>query len=90
MAIKLEINGNECEVRFRHTTAGDQDVTHCFFLREDIAIGRGLAVRHPNDRPNRIVGRKVALADALRSQPKENRRLVWEAFFAASPRHKRG
>lgn len=87
--MRFELNGKECELRFRYHIVRGQDTTTCLFLHEGVEINRGLAVRHPSDRSNRIIGRKVALADALKSQPREYRTLVWSAFFAASPRHKR-
>jgi len=74
----------------------DRELCECL-IRESspnrtiVAVGQ--AVQHPKDRPNRIVGRKVALAHALQaawpgSGGRDQRRQAWHAFFRASPRHK--
>ena len=47
-------------------------------------------VCHPNDHYDIRKGRKAALAAALKKLglPKADRLVVWDAFFAASPKHK--
>lgn len=90
--MRLEIDGIKYEIRFRHDVVGgvgSQDMTQCLILREGNVVKRGMAVRHPNDRPNRIIGRKVALTDAIADYPRLRHRKIWDAFFEASPRHKR-
>ena len=43
----------------------------------------GVAKLHPNDRPDKIIGKKVALANAMhgRIQRKDHRTIIWKAFF---------
>lgn len=43
----------------------------------------GVAYLHPNDKPDKIIGKKVALGKALESggADKELRRMIWKAFW---------
>lgn len=45
--------------------------------------GFGLAVCSPMDNFEKDKGRKVALTEALKGRPKEERRAFWEAYFSA-------
>ena len=56
-------------------------------------VGRrplGCAIRNPRDPFDPRKARKVALADALKELgwDKRARQAAWDAFFAASPKHK--
>lgn len=69
-----------------------RDATSCLLYEEDgeFPAAVGQSIRHPDDPDDRIRGRKLALARALQifTDNREVRRVVWEQFFAASPRHK--
>ena len=41
----------------------------------------GIAYVHPNDAPERKIGRKIALARALCSLPRDERRQIWAALI---------
>ena len=43
----------------------------------------GVAKLHPNDKPDKIIGKKIALANAMhgRIKLKDNRTVIWKAFL---------
>ena len=59
--------------------------TECAITRkfQDVA-DYGLAHLHPNDKPDKIVGKKIALGKALKRAEvgKELRTMIWKAFWA--------
>jgi hypothetical protein len=59
-------------------------------------LGHGFAYCHPNDKPDKEKGRKVALAKAMDSASEfngiplyvaDNRREVWNAYHSRSPKY---
>jgi len=44
---------------------------------------RGTAFLHPKDNYCKDTGRKISLAKALRGLPKDERTLIWKAYFKA-------
>ena len=55
--------------------------TSCCITAEGVDF-IGIAQLHPNDQPNKITGKKVALAKALsQGLLKPERTLIWDAFW---------
>ena len=65
------------------------DTTKCIVLVKKIEIPfEGFAFRYNKDHPRRSIGRKVALTNAIKSFPKEDRNTIWEKYFSLSPKSK--
>lgn len=42
----------------------------------------GQAICHPKDQFCKAIGRKIALADAIRGLPKEERKTIWDEYHS--------
>ena len=83
MLLKLE-SGQEYHVRFRHGRGITQNRTLATVQSENPALFlQDLALCHPNDQFNKAKGRKLALARAIESLPRAERKQIWAAYFAA-------
>lgn len=84
MKLKLE-NGTEYHVRFRHVRGESQSHTLTTVQSENSALFlQDLALCHPSDQFNKAKGRKLSLARAIEELPREERRQIWAAYFAAT------
>ncbi len=77
----FEYEGQLVGIQFRY--AGGQSTCCCVYGKDDgVVIGVGVAVRSPNDRPNKEVARKVSLRRALDGLSREFRTAAWKAYHA--------
>jgi hypothetical protein len=99
VALKIEVDGEQLEVTFAHTTDFAGAVTDCFILRVrgdgKKIVARGTAYCHAADRFVKETGRKIALTRALSSArrvdpwtwDKKKRQQVWFKYFGRMKKH---
>lgn len=83
---------NVCKRSGRYDTLCSVYVNDGFTSSEVIPLFTGLAVLHPNDRPDKVIGKKMALLRAMKKQKtgqyrtsfwtKAKRTEVWQAFWS--------
>ena len=92
MLLKLE-SGTEYHVRFSHgfeaVVRDGETVYTRQYTRAEISkpqghvFDEGEAHCNPSDQFNKAKGRKLALARAIESLPRAERKQIWAAYFAA-------
>lgn len=78
------MNGLFVRFKFKHEVpvfvegVGERTASFCTILNEDgDEVSTGVAVRHPNDNPNRRLGRYYSLENAVSTLDRKQRRVVW-------------
>ncbi len=83
---RVDINGQVHCVTFKHNEKG----TECFiysgehFDAQSVAVAYGAVRRYAKDAHNKVVGRKFALANALKGYDKATRTRVWDKYKQTS------
>lgn len=92
--LRMTIGSEEVEIRFDHKLCGPDEIEsltgicvdearRCSFATANLngaVVNVGMAICHPTDNFCRAIGRKKALADALRYFGKELRTAVWKEY----------
>ena len=77
----------EVQIYFSHVTTGKPctTATVTFGDKDGGYVFHGFAQLHPNDHYNKKVGRKLALARALKNAglTRDEKRQIWEGLFAS-------
>ena len=81
MLLKLE-SGSEYHVRFQHVRSW-KHATIANVSYPDGNLVSSTAYCNPSDQFNKAKGRKLALARAIESLPRAERKQIWAAYFAA-------
>lgn len=84
--LKMELsNGKKFAFRFMHNP--EDRVTGCEVLDDKGFLAQGYAFCHPKDRYNKVIGRKLALRDALQyCFTYEERQEIWHKLLSTSPK----
>ncbi len=84
--LRIEHNGMDINVRFSHRVVeteldGERRCTwaQVIFLKTNSEFN-GTATCHPKDNFSKAIGRKLALASAMRDFDRDVRKAVWEVY----------
>ena len=82
--MKIVIRDVEYKVRFRHDPPDlFERETVCDFFDGEKLRYTGWAICVEGDQFQRAKGRQIALTRAIANLPREDRKLVWQQYFAA-------
>jgi hypothetical protein len=75
------------EFQARYSFWYENDLTLCEVLvippdgsPKPSPLAKGMVTRYPNDKPNRLLARKLAFARAVQNFSRENRTTLWKHF----------
>jgi len=86
--VKVLVRGKEYKLWFEHSFFDEDDpvqlkgITDCFISLGEECVSAGAALCSLGDNFVKATGRKIALARALKPFSREDRKEVWDQYFA--------